>query len=445
MPGSLLALVAKSDEDKFLTGNPQITFWRSSHKRYTNFAIQRYQISRPSERVVSSTIEFKIDPIGDILRGATLEIALPAISDLQPLLDTSFYYTDLVGCAAIDRVEFMLNGQVIQTLWGDWIAMYQLLVEEQGKQEALNDLRGGPLYDLGSAGDLPIYRSFDTRKVVRIPLPFFFARESGAAVPIVGLSHSDIRFRVFLRPFDQILYAETDPTGAATSKFYTSVQLYVDVVHLDREERAFFTSTPQEYLIEIVQRNNKVFTNAFNQLSGRPNPAADDPDPAIVYESLPLQLSLPVKELFWVLEPQPRSRPWCDMSQNRWLEFPLRNPSTSAELIKRVSLRIAGQSVFDNERAEWFRLEQPIRYHSNVPIPSLGLIEDHPRAVYVHSFALRPQDYNPSGTLNFSAVDKAELILGLTKPDTNYNVVCYAWGYNILRIGGGIGGLAYTY
>ena len=254
MPGSLLALVAKSDEDRHLTGNPQITFWRSSHKRHSNFALQRYQITRPTSRLMSSTIEFKIESIGDLLRGLTLELDLPDISG-------DGIYTDFVGCAGIERVEFSIGGNVIQTLWGEWIAIYQQLTEYYGKQEALAQLRGGNLITTrGNSGT--VVSGVDTASVARIPLPFWFTRDSGVSLPLVGLKHSDVRVRVFLRPFDQLIYRETDPTGRI-NKFYGSVQLYADVVHLDREERATFSSSPLEYLIETVQRNSKVLTGCL--------------------------------------------------------------------------------------------------------------------------------------------------------------------------------------
>lgn len=437
MPGSLLALVAKSDEDRHLTGNPQITFWRSSHKRHSNFALQRYQITRPTSRLMSSTIEFKIESIGDLLRGLTLELDLPDISG-------DGIYTDFVGCAGIERVEFSIGGNVIQTLWGEWIAIYQQLTEYYGKQEALAQLRGGNLITTrGNSGT--VVSGVDTASVARIPLPFWFTRDSGVSLPLVGLKHSDVRVRVFLRPFDQLIYRETDPTGRI-NKFYGSVQLYADVVHLDREERATFSSSPLEYLIETVQRNSKVLTGARNQLRSQTSKSLGFANPPTVPEPVPLQLSLPVKELVWVLEPEPATAVCTNMSRNRWLEFPVNEytPSGDAyvDLIQDVTLRVAGQSLFENENADWFRLEQPIRYHSNVP--AIASNSDY-KGIYAHSFAIKPENYQPSGTLNFSAVDKVELIVSLTRPTKNYNLVVFAWGYNILRIENGLGGLVYTY
>lgn len=437
MPGSLLALVAKSDEDRYLTGNPQITFWRSSHKRHSNFALQRYQITRPTTRLMSTKVEFKIESIGDLLRGLTLEIDLPDISG-------DGMYTDDVGCAAIEKVEFIVGGNVIQTLWGEWISIFQQLTEGYGKQEAFAQLRGGSLVtSRGDAGT--VVSGFHKSCVVSVPLPFWFTRDSGVALPLVGLKHSDVRVSVFLRPFDQLIYRETDVTSRI-GKFYGSVQLYADVVHLDREERGTFASSPLEYLIETVQRNSKVLTGARNQLSTQTPKLLGFDDPPTVAEPVPLQFSLPVKELIWVLEPEPKTAVCTDMANNRWLEFPVNEYGPSGEvyvdLIQDCTLRLAGQSLFDSERSNWFRLEQPLRYHTNVPVINPGT--DY-KGIYVHSFAIKPENLQPSGTLNFSAVDKGELIVSLTRPSKNYNLVIFAWGYNILKIHNGLGGLVYSY
>jgi hypothetical protein len=438
MPGSLLALVAKSDEDRHLTGNPQITFWNSAHKRHSNFAIQRYQITRPTSRLMSTSVEFKIESVGDLLRGLTLEIDLPNISDVSGI------YTDDVGCAAIDKIEFIINGQVVQTLWGEWISIFQQLTESGGKQEAFNQLRGGNIVTTRAVTGA-VVSGINYGNIVRIPLPFWFSRTSGVALPLVALKHTDVRVRALLRRFDQLVYRSTDPTSSI-SKFYGSVQLFADVVHLDREERATFVENPLEYLIETIQRNAKVMTAARNQLGTQSPYLLGTADPPVVLEPIPLQLSMPVKELVWVLQPQPSSAVCTNMSQNRWLEFPVNEytPSGDAyvDLIQEVTLRVGGQSIFENEKADWFRLEQPLRYHNNVPttIPS----NDY-KGIYVHSFAIRPEEYQPSGTLNFSAVDKAELILSLTRPSKNYQALVFAWGYNILRIQNGLGGLVYSY
>jgi hypothetical protein len=394
---------------------------------------------------MSNSVEFNIESIGDLLRGLTLEIDLPSIEDI------SGFYTDNVGCAAIDRVEFIVNGQVIQSLWGEWISIYQQLVEPFGKQDALGEMRGGNLIISrdGAAGTIAVYGTEYKANTVRIPLPFWFSRTSGVALPLVALKHTDVRVRVLLRRFDQLVYDDQDPTGsmvAYNSKSYGSVQLFADVVHLDKEERASLVENPLEYLIETVQRNTKVLSAARNQLGGQTPQLRGTPDPKVVLESVPLQLSMPVKELIWIVQPQPNSTVWCNLRLNRWLEFPNNEYDASArpyvDLIQEATLRVGGQSIFENEKGSWFRLEQPVRYHTNVPV--LNPQADS-KAIYVHSFAIRPEEYQPSGTMNFSAVDKAELILAISRPSKMYQVVVFAWGYNILRIQNGLGGLVYSY
>lgn len=437
MPGSLLALVAKSDEDRHITGNPEITFWKSSHKRHSNFALQRYQITRPTTRLMSSTVEFKIESIGDLLRGLTLEFDLPSISG-------DGIYTDDVGCAAIQRVECAIGGNVVQTLWGDWISIFQQLTEDNGKQEALGQLRGGNLVvTRGNSGT--VVSGTDIATKLRVQLPFWFSRDSGVALPLCALKHTEVRIRVFLRPFDQLIYREEDP-NTRINKFYSSMQLFADVVHLDREERSTFVNNPQTYLIETVQRNHKVLTNAKNRLLSQSSQVMGTVDPPTAPESVPLNFTLPTKELVWVLEPEPQTAVCVNMARNRWLEFPVNEYDASGnayvDLIQDVTLRVSGQSMFESEHGNWFRLEQPIRYHTNVPviIPN----SDY-KGIYCHSFAVKPENYQPSGTLNFSAVDKAELVISMSRPTKNYSLVVFAWGYNLLRMQNGMASLVYHY
>ena len=89
----------------------------------------------------------------------------------------------------------------------------------------------------------------------------------------------------------------------------------------------------------------------------------------------------------------------------------------------------------------YFNLVQPYQHHSSVPAPGIN----------VYSFALTPEDIQPSGTCNFSRIDNASLDLTLssdavstTKNNGNVKVQVWAINYNILRIMSGLGGLAYS-
>ena len=76
---------------------------------------------------------------------------------------------------------------------------------------------------------------------------------------------------------------------------------------------------------------------------------------------------------------------------------------------------------------------QPLRHFSNSPISGVN----------VYSFALQPEEHQPSGTCNFSRIDNATLNIKWSKVNVG---ICniYTVNYNVLRIMSGMGGLAYS-
>lgn len=136
------------------------------------------------------------------------------------------------------------------------------------------------------------------------------------------------------------------------------VQLYADAVHLDKGERQAFTTSPIEYLTETVQRTSKVLAGIYSATA----PETGDLTKQLVYQQIDLDFTLPVKELFWVFGPEPKATPYQDLCNNSWLQF-FYHPNP-----EKTSLRLNGNTVFENESPLWFRLEQPIQFHSNVPV-----------------------------------------------------------------------------
>jgi len=376
MPGSILALVARGDEDKYFTGNPQMTYWKTTFKRHTNFALQRYLISRPSNKIMGNTIDFTIDHVGDLLRGLTLEITLPELID-----DISHcVYTHATANACVEKVDFMINGQIIQTLWGEWIEMYQSLFYNVGKNYAINILKHGN-------------NGFMTNNpgTVIVPLPFWFSRDEGVALPIVALEHANLRLRVTLRNTDALIFKESHTAGPSSltsspNLHYQRVELRADAVHLDRGERQAFINSPLEYITETIQRTSKVLAGVYNANA----PHTGNTAAPLVYENVDINFTLPVKEIVWAFGPEPIANPYCDLCNNKWLEFrkhPIPEQST---------MRLNGNTIFENEPPYWFRLEQPMKYHTNIPAFQSyedlnDLHERYERGICVHSFSINPE------------------------------------------------------
>lgn len=119
-----------------------------------------------------------------------------------------------------------------------------------------------------------------------------------------------------------------------------------------------------------------------------------------------------------------------------------------------VRLKLNGHDRFAEKPGTYFNWVQCMNYHTNIP---------DSQGINVYSFALRPEEHQPSGTCNFSRIDNAQLklkiaLLTSSGEEVNYpgvspgnqlvastcNIKVYALNYNVLRIMSGMGGLAYT-
>ena len=114
---------------------------------------------------------------------------------------------------------------------------------------------------------------------------------------------------------------------------------------------------------------------------------------------------------------------------------------TRLDLLSTALVQLDGQDRFEQRDAGYFRLVQPWQHHTAVPSDDF---------IYLYSFALKPEDQQPSGTLNASRVDTIILSAALT-PDTalspargNASIIVYAKNYNVLRVVNGFGGVLFT-
>ena len=172
--------------------------------------------------------------------------------------------------------------------------------------------------------------------------------------------------------------------------------LWVDYIFLDTDERRRFAQMSHEYLIEQVQ-----FTGS-EQIGTSGN-------------KVKLNLNHPVKELIWVAKNSDAASAW-----------------NAFEKVEKVKLQLNGNDRFAERNAEYFSLVQPYQHHENVPAD---------KHINVYSFGLKPEEHQPSGTLNMSRIDTATLHC-TGSSETPLSV--YAVNYNVLRILSGMGGLAYS-
>ena len=132
MGGGLMQLVAYGAQDVYLTGEPQITFFKVVYRRHTNFAIESIKQTFNGTANWSSEVSATIARNGDLVTGMHLEVELAA-----PSTNTD-YYTDAVGHYLIDEATLSIGGQKIDKHYGMWLELWDELTGTSEKKVAVS-------------------------------------------------------------------------------------------------------------------------------------------------------------------------------------------------------------------------------------------------------------------------------------------------------------------
>ena len=347
MGGGLLQLVAYGAQDVYLTGNPQITFFKVVYRRHTNFSIESIQQTFNGNAGKGKRVTCQISRNGDL------------VHKLYVVFTHDASITDARKC--IKKVEVEIGGQLIDRQYGDWMTIWNELTLPAGKKTG--------------------YEEMIAETNAYVPLEFWFCRNIGLALPLIALQYHEVKINI---EFD----ADIE---------FTDATLWADYIFLDTDERRRFAQLSHEYLIEQVQ------------FTGSESLSAND-----TTLNAKLSFNHPVKELIW-------QRTDSNSSTNK---------STG-----NAKLMLNGNDRFAERGDMYFTHVQPYQHHTNIPTQS--------KFINVYSFALKPEEHQPSGTLNMSRIDTAQLKLSSFSEGAG-EVKIYAHSYNVLRILSGMGGLAYS-
>ena len=459
MGGGLLQLVAYGAQDVYLTGNPQITFFKVVYRRHTNFAIEAIQQTFNGTPGYGQTVNCQISRNGDLINRVYLQVTLPRIKDIPTTL--GYRYVNYIGLRLIKSVVIEIGGQQIDKHYSDWLYIWNELSLPLGKRYGYDTMVGADK-DITSFNDTTLY----------IPLEFWFCRNVGLALPLIALQYHEVKIKIDFEEKNKCLIdLKTDasssevvtgtPTGTVSE--VTDMSLWVDYIFLDTDERRRFAQLSHEYLIEQLQftGTETLNNNATNRIK--------------------LNFNHPCKELIWVAKPNNYVKKACwynytdkdavdltksvteeqkpngvaisnnytDINSSNYMagfDFMGTNmaPIAASTPFKDAILQLNGNDRFSVRDGTYFSFVQPYQHHTNIP--------NNP-GINVYSFALKPEDHQPSGTLNMSRIDTATLMV-TTKPisneaatpvDVSYDGInIYAVNYNVLRILSGMGGLAYS-
>jgi hypothetical protein len=450
MGGGLMQLVAYGSQDIYLTGKPQITFFKAVYRRYTNFAVESIQQDVQASPLFGSQVVVNIKRNGDLLKRLWIEYSpYDILSGLNSNLLGYQGYTVAanLGHALIDYIDIQIGGQLIDRHYGKWLTIWNYLNESNptGEQGAIDNWGTGPgeytsntIYGAAGSGDNSVTEVYPraTRynrmaythraqcnvvsnagcpQLAWIPLQFWFCRNPGLAIPLIALQYHEISVII---NFNQLGLVTNMPVTKLTGYEFSRFAVYADYVYLDTKERKQFAQNAHEYLIDQVQINQSI--SAIN---------------------IKLTFNHPVKELIWAPIPLPvfgdtRSTviPGGSSPNSGFTPSTL-TQSNNYKLVLNGAERFAARDI------TYFTRNQVWECHTG-----FGSVL-FPDSIAVYSFSLRPEEYQPSGTCNFSRIESAQLVRsplytnGVPTPDV---IDLYAINYNVLRVNSGMAGVVYS-
>jgi hypothetical protein len=429
MGGGLLQLVAYGAQDVYLTGNPQITFFKVVYRRHTNFAIEAIQQTFNGNAGYGNTVTCQISRNGDLINRMYLQVDVPKRKSTAS--STGSTYQNYLGLRLIKSVVIEIGGQQIDKHYSDWLYIWNELSLPMGKRYAYDTM-------VGADKDILNYSALST--TLYIPFEFWFCRNVGLALPLIALQYHEVKVKIDFETKENCV------SHIADFDEVKNISLWADYIFLDTDERRRFAQLSHEYLIEQLQ-----FTGSETLVAGT--------------NRIKLNFNHPCKELIWVAKPVRTTNKtrWYDYNYadavdssdasslavggtsefggqytSNFLVISDVNPPVYKNPFKNAILQLNGNDRFAVREGEYFNRVQPFQHHTNAPVFN---------SINVYSFALKPEDHQPSGTLNMSRIDTATLMVTTVPEDNSLKyegINIYAVNYNVLRILSGMGGLAYS-
>jgi hypothetical protein len=421
MGGGLLQLVAYGAQDVYLTGNPQITFFKVVYRRHTNFAIEAIQQTPTGSNSLGSRVSFQITRNGDLIHRVYFYGKIAATGGDVALVPN-------FGHKLLKTIELEIGGQRIDKHYSEWLYIWNELSLPIGKRDGYNVMVGA------NGRNLSTKLTTGAKYELYVPLEFWFCRNVGLALPLIALQYHEVKINIEYesdvlmvdKSATNFTFEEETKTLVSGMVYHPNITLagsvkleeatlWVDYIFLDTDERRRFAQLSHEYLIEQLQ-----FTGADSITGGTTDSM----------KSIRMNFNHPCKELVWTIKDTTAGVYWNNYSTavrgNDHLDSA--NPVTNAKIM------LNGNDRFATRKGDYFSLVQPYQHHENTP-------DKYHQGINVYSFALKPEEHQPSGTLNMSRIDTAVLSLSSTISGV---ISIYAVNYNVLRILSGMGGLAYS-
>jgi hypothetical protein len=430
MTGGLLQLAAYGAQNTYLSGNPQITFFVAVYKRYTNFAIQSVPQYFIGNADFGQKVYCQFDRIGDLINQIFLRIQLPDLSQYQYTDESGniveYFWVNSVGNAIVKIIELEIGGVTVDRQYGLWMEIWSELTVPY-------DHRIG-YYDMVGKTDNPLNLNNNGAMNLYVPLQFWFCKNIGASLPLIALQAQEVRIIVTFRRYEELIISSNGIPLENSNLMIQQTYLDVDYIFLEDQERRFFAQSNHQYLIEQLQ----VYATSLATNSKRDNPVGDGTirTPETIQNIL-LSFNNPVKELVWVIQNSTVLSVY-PYGGNEWFNFStesyMNNKVNGTDPMLKGKLIFEGQDLFDMKDAKYFRTVIPYQRHTVVPN----------NYIYCYSFAFKPEEFQPSGTCNFSRIDNQVLYMEVAADLIDPIITIFATNLNILNIAGGMAGVEYS-
>jgi hypothetical protein len=466
MPGGLMQLVARGQQDIYLTGSPTLSYFQFVYRKHTNFAMESVHqtfLSKPVLDKSSHTIATcRIGRIADLLYDVFFSFQLPAIYSDGNL---RFKWIDKVANYMVYTASVRVDTNIIDIQYGEWLDIWNELTLTTSKRTAYDKMTGNT-YEFTNPTALNNriviennwldYQYYPAYTVVNgvatpsipskrffMPLNFWFTKNPGLALPLVALQYQNIEISIEFRSIEELyqvydtasglyyspskyraLYPTADVSigrflvpggGGPNALIDIDAYLECNYIFLDDEERRQVAANSTDYLVERVYRME---TSGFTTVG-----------------VMDLIMQNPIKEVIWILRRN-------DVNDyNEWSNFTYNMPSDASQptqiILKTAKILWNGLDRFEEKPYEYFNQVQPYQYHTNSPRDG----------IQVYSFSIFPEKNQPSGAFNATMISKIQLYLTMnapTDPTIQYQVVSYATYYNIFRVMSGKGAMLFV-
>jgi hypothetical protein len=393
--GVTVQMTAMGPQDVFLTTSPDMTYWRSVHKRHTPFAIDTEPALFAYGLQFGKTARVDIPRAGDLLADLVLELKLPALTRLdgEAWGATKPAWIKNVGYVFLRRMRLVINDTVVHDQERLWYDICDKMFGSSAKEAGLEAMIGGGATPLDATVAHTLY----------VPLKFLSCRDYRTHpqyLPLVSLAGSSIYAEFETESLRGCLAnADAVPEAAPPGDIGGDCRLLCNVIVLDAPERAGFLQEPTVLMFDAQQDMEQVNYRAEDRTDGGTS--------RMRYISVDLQeLNHPVKALVFVAYKEPF---------DTLFEY--------LDVVHSATLMVGSDQRFTPQTGDYFRLVQPYQ---------AGL-RAAPDNVHAYSFCLDMASTQPSGSVNFSALDNPYLRMELATPDQDVKVKVFAMCIRWLR------------